>query len=397
MLNQARLRVYPRLILVTVWVVMALNLVLREDLFIGYDYLIFYTGGKLFQSDAAQLYDPQALSDLSRQILPGAEIGVHNVYLNPPYYAALFTWITRIPYLPSLIGWLLLSAAALLGAFYLIANDLLPEGAAKSGLTFGQLTVIGFSLFPIVYGLQSGQNHAFSLFFLVLVVVFCKQGRWVEAGLASGLLIYKPQFVVIFLVIWLAWRKLKALAVFGAVLGCAVLIVYISHGVNPFLEYIETLQYVWLYPFDEVGKIEMSIYALFAPLFAAQNLNVLILASQGLGLAALALVFGLALRHQPTSWKSMVLPLLAGILFPFFYSPHVLFYDMGGLVVFFALWASLSSSNLFRWSAAITYLGSLFLPLVAVTAGAPILGIIPLGLAVCLAVDVYTSPRQLRV
>src|SRR4030065_2496834 len=120
-INAKRLRDYPRLMFITVWTILALNLLFRHgwlgalNQIIGSDFITLYAAGLAYRTDLAHLFDftSQALPPQSL-IHPTELLGV-NPFISPPYVAMVYSLFTYIPLPIALILWtlLLLSFTAL--------------------------------------------------------------------------------------------------------------------------------------------------------------------------------------------------------------------------------------------------------------------------------------------
>jgi hypothetical protein len=215
-LNRKRLLVYPRLFLIALGIVALLNLVLRDGWdggirgIFGFDFLVFYSSGVLYRQDIDQLYDIDRIAQLEESLIaPTSLQGGVNINSYPPYVALLTSAFTGMPFLWAFLLWTALSLLAIFITSRWLGNRLLLPGIKMAGLTSNQLLVILLSFFPLVLGLQNGQNHAFTLFLVTGILIFTIEKKPVPAGLMAGCLIYKPQFVLGFLIVWLIWKEAR--------------------------------------------------------------------------------------------------------------------------------------------------------------------------------------------
>src|SRR5512135_303964 len=89
-LNKKRLLAYPYLVFIPLWLVTLINVAFSKNWyglfggFIGYDFLSFYSGGKLFWTDTANLYNQGVLAKLQSQLVGIPQSGL-NYFPYPPY------------------------------------------------------------------------------------------------------------------------------------------------------------------------------------------------------------------------------------------------------------------------------------------------------------------------
>lgn len=78
------------------------------------------------------------------------------------------------------------------------------------------LSIGVLSSLPFLIGFTSGNWHAFTFLLVSAISVACLNGAWFLAGVLAAVLLYKPQFIVGFAIVFVLWRKL------GALLGMSV-------------------------------------------------------------------------------------------------------------------------------------------------------------------------------
>jgi len=172
---------------------------------------------------------------------------------SPPYVAAVYSLFTLLPYSWAFFVWTIVSLMLIIIAVYWINKYLIREELLRAGLTHRQLLIVVLSFFPVVFGLNLGQNHALTFFLLTGIVIFSLTERWYLAGVFAGLLAYKPQFVIGFLILWVVWRQYKALAAFLLVVALWLLPVIVHYGFEPFLAYLNALPSLILLPYGVEG------------------------------------------------------------------------------------------------------------------------------------------------
>jgi hypothetical protein len=239
-LTLRRLRVHATLIAIALWSVFLWDystpgLLDRNGLLKGTDFLHFYTIGTLVREGrSAQLYDLYEQVEVAGERVPAAK-GMVYAPSYGPQVALLFSPLAALPYGEALLAWLLFNAVLCATCCWLVwrecpalQND--PETVALSALAFPAF----FHL--LTWGQTSGLALAcFTLMFLAL-----QRENKFAAGLAFGLLFFKPQLGLAgFFIFLLAgeWRILAGasitaisqLAVAWMYFGSAVIRDYFRH------------------------------------------------------------------------------------------------------------------------------------------------------------------------
>jgi hypothetical protein len=180
---------------------------------IGTDYLPFYAVGEtLRQGQSANLFNFEYQSQL-QQAAAGSGLTSFYAFITPPFLAWLYVPFTFVPYSWSFLIWSVLGFIILWASIKLIPSDE-PTKSFLWALTW----------FPVFASISFGENSLLSLFFLSLAFWLWKKDKYLAAGLASSLLLYKPQMVLGIGLLWLldcrkSWKSLLGLAGGGAVLA----------------------------------------------------------------------------------------------------------------------------------------------------------------------------------
>lgn len=201
---------------------------------LGTDFLAFYTGGKILaDGQSANLYNLNYQYKVQHAIIPG-DWSYLDLYVNPPFYGWLFALFAQIPYRYSALIWMGLGLVAIgIGTRWLGVPH--PKRAFAWGLTFC----------PIFAGVSFGQNAPLSLALFGLTYVLWHKERRFMAGLASSLLLYKPQLLIGLGLLWLLeWRRERN-TITGLATG-GITLAAISFGFTPraSLAYIRNSQYL---------------------------------------------------------------------------------------------------------------------------------------------------------
>ena len=177
---------------VVIWVVWAINMsspgrLDRSGQLKGADFLQFYVMGHLATEQASDvLYDPAAYAAATHQMVPEAVEFFPPVY--PPQVSVLFQPLAALPYGWAVAVWWVVCIVLYGGACFAVwrtCRRLQPYGRLMGVLAVGS---------PAFFNLIThGQSSAVALALLVALFVGLLHGYRLLAGVALGLLIYKPQ------------------------------------------------------------------------------------------------------------------------------------------------------------------------------------------------------------
>ncbi|MCS7178674.1 MAG: glycosyltransferase family 87 protein [Anaerolineae bacterium] len=438
-LTPRRLRDYPRLIGIALWAAWGLEVLLRHGWLgglgqvIGSDFIAYYQAGWLDRFHPDLLYDFQTQDQVQQTLTAPTPLPGLTPFFSPPHVALACRVLTVLPLPAALVTWwgltLLLTLHAAWRLWYLLPPDL------RSGpLPLPQFLVLIFSFFPFLVGWRMGQNHALTLWLVVGILEMERTGRPLLAGILAGLLLYKPHFVLGFLILWTVWREWRALAGFGAVAGAWVGADLALHGPARYGEYLA------LNP-TLLGLLKTGGFPAFAQVTPFSLLVTLLPGRSqplwsplsGLWLLAGCLAMGSwgiqqmvsgvalrgadaregkeppALREQPQEpprrmgpkihpvWRKIYLAMylalcrpesvsprptsgwMLALLFPLLVAPYTQLHDLLLLVPLLVLWAAREPSRCLLPTTVAVYLGGLFLPLLGAPLGLALPALIPVG------------------
>jgi hypothetical protein len=190
---------------------------------LGTDYLQFHTAGLTMRlGESARLYDFEYQRQLQQGVI-GPQLQDFYAYLNPPHLAWLFAPLSALAYPASYVGWVLISLLLLWGAISLSAGE-----KSDKRKIFGW----GLTFFPVIASITFGQNGLQSLAVLALTYFLWMRNRPLAAGLASSLLLFKPQLLIGLGLLWLLEGRQGWKALAGLVAGGVVTVV-VSIGFMP--------------------------------------------------------------------------------------------------------------------------------------------------------------------
>ncbi len=400
-LNSRRLRDYPRLMFITIWAILCFSILFKQGWLsafrqiIGTDFVTLYSSGLIYRTDISHLYDLPTQAAVQQTLIAPTQLAGVNPFISPPYVAAFYSLFTFIKLPLAFILWTVLTIAitaiAVRGLIRLI------PGSISASFNSWQLMVIVLSFFPFVEGLQAGQNHALTLLLVSLIVILTLEERWFPAGLMAGFLIYKPQMIVGLILIWLIWRKYKALAGMATIAITWAGSVLVLNGLFPFVSYLRASQEFLLLPYTQgfPAYLLLTFNGLLATIFPVQFFP-------GINSASLALSIILFIMLAWLAFKSRSLPMLErapvlvlALLLPLVATPYALFHDLVILIPAFILWTRYDSSRRLLLAAIMVYLASFFLPLIASTTKIALMSIITIGLTVAILTWTFTQKKNL--
>ena len=175
----------------------------------GGDYAAFYVAGTVLNEYRAdRLYDIELQSELYHSILPDAPAEQELPYVNPPFFALLFRPLSLLSYIHSYVAWVLVSASLYIAGLVLLRKSLGP--LLLPSLTMSLLLALSFApfLFEATIG---GNSSAFGFFFVALALYFERRGKDVASGMALGMCLYKPTWLVLILPMLAVGRKGRTL------------------------------------------------------------------------------------------------------------------------------------------------------------------------------------------
>jgi alpha-1,2-mannosyltransferase len=218
-LTRKRIRGHAALLGLVVWGLFAINIATpglrdREGHLKGADFLHFYVLGNIARMhDGGMLYDARRQAALARQLIR-QDPGETFLPAYGPQFSLLFIPFAGLPYGWAAAAWMLASALVYGVCCWLVLR-------VCSHLRDDRTTVLILAAaFPgFFYMVASGQNSALALIAFTTAFFCFRAERPLLAGMALGLLAYKPQFgvmAVVVFVLTLEWRVIAGALTTGA-------------------------------------------------------------------------------------------------------------------------------------------------------------------------------------
>ena len=199
---------------------------------VGHDFIAFYTAGTfLNEGRLAEVYELDKLKVFQRDVIAreglGIEGGSFGPFWNPPVFAWVFAPLARLEYFTAWWVWFWINSVCLCGAIGLLVL-MMREGMGgtpmlreKGWTVWGLVPLLVVISLPAIQSLGHGQNTSISLLILTIIVWLWRRDQRVLAGMACGLLFYKPQLALVvagIVCITLGWRAMVGLAFTGVIL-----------------------------------------------------------------------------------------------------------------------------------------------------------------------------------
>jgi alpha-1,2-mannosyltransferase len=232
----------------------------------GLDFIAFYRAGVLVHTGHAdRLYDLQDTRDFDRSLAATQRLDLgsgYGAFLNPPFFAWIFAPLVTMGYWKALVAWLLINLSCFTGAAVLLCRIIPkqddPDPNAEPFRDWRDWALVPALMavsYPFMENIGHAQNTFISLLLMTWAVIAWRDGRALYAGIAAGLLFYKPQLAAVILaamVITLGWRALAgAFISIGSLLLINVLtlrgtLTDYLHRLTPNVQYyLSTHSYLW--------------------------------------------------------------------------------------------------------------------------------------------------------
>jgi alpha-1,2-mannosyltransferase len=187
------------------------------DLVVTMDHLAFYTAGRIALDPtlpAGSMYDLGFVAEYQSKLFPGKWEALE-AFRNPPFYALLYTPTAWLPYQWSALIWSVISLLALVVGVRWLAPDR-PRQVLWHAVGF----------YPVLAVMQYGQNSLLSFAVFSGTYRLLANRRPFAAGLAAGLLAFKPTLLIGLVV----WALLDIRRLWPCILGAATTVVILCVG-----------------------------------------------------------------------------------------------------------------------------------------------------------------------
>ncbi|ACZ38244.1 glycosyltransferase family 87 protein [Sphaerobacter thermophilus] len=196
----------------------------------AFDYRAFAAAGRAFiEHGAVGAYDLPTLTRVGRELV-GSDDATIPVAPYPPAFLLLLAPFGLLPFIQGFFVWFLINLA---GALYSLHSL-----AARFTSHRRKMVLLSVLSLPVLDGLLVGQPIALLLLGMSGLYRSLESGRDGRAGLWGGLLLFKPQYVVLLtlvLALKRRWRVLGGFAISGAGLALMSVLAAGLDGVRAYL------------------------------------------------------------------------------------------------------------------------------------------------------------------
>lgn len=302
------------------------------------DFLPLYVSARLVaQGRSNALYDQRVAADEMRAILR-QPIGVVLPNLYGPQLALFFVPLTRFSFSVAARIWVALSLLAYFACVYLLWRNC-PGLKLYSGIVL--VSALAFP--PLFHFFVRGQISVLLLLCLTLAFLGFRSGHTWMAGLALGLLIFKPQFLVAIPLIFLLARAWQALA--GVILSALAqfALTWIYFGPPVMRSYLDALLHMsrWL------SNVELSLAPI--QMHSLRSFWTLLIPRPDAAFALYILSSVVVIAAAAAIWRSsspLALRFSALTLAAVLVNPHLFVYDLLVLAPALLLLADVSLASL---------------------------------------------------
>ena len=185
----------------------------ENGLVLGRDLLPFYAAGKIVASgNGAHLYEFDRQAAAQRAILVPERRDGTAYFANPAFVAAAYAPLSSLPYRAAILVHAAAMAAAVAAGCASLARHL-----SVLQHHWRLAAVLSLAWLPMYNAISGGQNPGLSFALLAAVYVGTRERNPLLAGTALGLLAYKPQLVMLPVLLLGCAREFRSLIVAGGV------------------------------------------------------------------------------------------------------------------------------------------------------------------------------------
>jgi len=254
-LNPRRLRAQSVVLALCLWGVCAVDFATpglfdRAGNIKFQDFLPFYVSARMIaQGRARELYDERVIAAEEFQII-GQHSAVRLPYLYGPQVALLFVPLSRFSFPVAARIWATLSLLIYCSCVYVVVK-MCPSLAPYS--TVVAITAVAFP--PLFHSFVRGQISALVLACFTAALIAFRSDRHWFAGIALGLLIFKPQFLIAVPLALLLARSWISFATIAGSASAQLLLAWAYFGSPVMRAYFDALWHVprW------IGGVELNL------------------------------------------------------------------------------------------------------------------------------------------
>ena len=295
---------------------------------LGGDFPAFYAAGRIVSTSGFnELYNLDQQIKQQEDLFPDEKSYLPFSY--PPFVALAYAPISLLPYRIAFLLNLIVSISAFFMAFVCLKPII-------QGLDEFLLPVftLSFTFYPFLKSNLGGQNTALTLMLLALIWRSTKEDRQYLAGISMGLLLYKPQFGIPLIGLFILSGRYK-IALSGIAAGCLLIAIGLFFtGIQPYKQWYNFIS--WFNTADANVNSHNAVswigflYAIFGP----ENRMAFIIGVTCC-FATVSIISYIWIKGRTKSGfnAQMGLAVVSIILI----SPHSMFYDAGLIILTYAV------------------------------------------------------------
>jgi len=295
----------------------------------GSDFIVFYTAGRIAQTDGAvHVYEPELQQDVQQvevgfPLVPGQVL----LYNHVPYLIPILTALVSENYVASFVRWALLLLVLCAGGVGLLVGLLRRAGWERAGIWVVAAGMLVF--FPFFVSLMNGQDTAFTFFGLCLWLIGLLTGRDWLAGLGLALTTIRPHVAVLLAVPFL-FKRQKVFGWFCVGSLALVLVSLLSVGFDGMRGFLDLLLVSasggWYGLKEQVMVNLIGLLWRIAPGLGAEIIHITGWVVYGLALVGLCVLWA---RSREIDERVIGLAVTVSL----FASPHLHYHDLTLLLV----------------------------------------------------------------
>jgi hypothetical protein len=295
---------------------------------VGGDFTPFYATGRLLaNSDFNGLYDRNVQIESQKDLFPDHTGLLAFPY--PPYVALACIPLSWFSYPVAYALHVIISICAFYLSFINI-RKLIP----LIDRFFLPAFTISLTFYPIFAAVFKGQLTAFILMLYTLIWRFTKEGKPFWAGLFMGLLLFKPQFAVPLIGLFILSGRIKIAltAIFTSTLIIAVGLLFT--GIEPYIAWVDFLK--WFVPADAVLNKHNAVswIGFLDAIFGTENKLSIVIGHILCFVTVLFISYIWAAGGKLSDINAQIgLAAVCFVLIP----PHVMYYDAGLILLTYAV------------------------------------------------------------
>ena len=221
--------------------------------------------------------------------------------------------------------------------------------------------------------------------------------KWSLAGVLAGLLIYKPQFVLGFIIIWLVWKNFKSILSFSLVTLGWISLYLITNGFGLFRIYFQQSRVFMNLPYIEgfPNYLLVTFYGFLTSIFPIQSQPILSIISTSLLIFASVGLVWLAYTLRKLSMVERTPAIVAALILPLLATPYALLHDFVILIPAFILWIIYRNTQKFINLSFIIYFGAFLFTFIGALTKIAWLSLLNIGLCSAILIWVIKNHRSI--